>query len=51
MKELERIVGSKQIMIDYLETMMEVAKTELNYDIKKNYAIKQSKLSKEKEEE
>jgi predicted RNase H-like nuclease (RuvC/YqgF family) len=36
-KELEQAVGRKQIMIDYLETMMEVAKEELNIDIKKNY--------------
>ena len=36
-KELEQKVGQKQIMIDYLETMMEVAKEELNIDIKKNF--------------
>jgi len=36
-KELEQKVGQKQITIDYLETMMEVAKEELNIDIKKNF--------------
>ena len=35
-KELERTVGNKQIMIDYLEKMMEIAKEEYNIDIKKN---------------
>lgn len=35
-KELEQTVGQKQIMIDYLEKMMEIAKEELNIDIKKN---------------
>jgi len=44
-KELERMVGKKQIMIDYLETMMEVAKEELNIDIKKNYGTPQSEKS------
>lgn len=36
-KELERVVGSKQIQIDFLEKMMEIAKEELGVDIKKNY--------------
>lgn len=44
-KELERMVGQKQITIDYLNTMMEVAKDELNIDIKKNYGTAQSKGS------
>lgn len=44
-KELEQVVGRKQIMIDYLETMMEVAKDELNIDIKKNFDTHQSKDS------
>ena len=44
-KELEQIVGKKQIMIDYLETMMEVAKEELNIDIKKNYSTPRSTKS------
>ncbi|MAY82534.1 MAG: transposase [Flavobacteriales bacterium] len=45
-KELESAVGRKQIMIDYLETMMEVAKDELNVDIKKNFGTPHSKGSK-----
>ena len=44
-KELESALGRKQIMIDYLETMIEVAKEELDIDIKKNYGTPQSKGS------
>lgn len=36
-KELERAVGQKQIKIDYLEKMIDIAKRDLNIDIKKNY--------------
>jgi len=36
-KELERAVGQKQIKIDYLEKMIDIAKEELHYDIKKNF--------------
>lgn len=36
-KELEGMVGRKQIMIDYLDKMMDIAKDELDIDIKKNY--------------
>jgi transposase len=39
-KELEQIVGQKQIAIDYLEKMIELAKTDLNIDLKKNYNSK-----------
>jgi transposase len=41
-KELERVVGQKQLNIDYLEKMMEIAKDELNIDIKKNFDPQQS---------
>lgn len=41
-KELEQTVGRKQIMIDYLEKMMDIAKEELDIDIKKNFATSQS---------
>lgn len=41
-KELERTVGRKQIMIDYLEKMMDIAKDELDIDIKKNFGTPQS---------
>jgi len=34
-KELERIIGVKQINIDFLEKMMEIAKEEYDIDIKK----------------
>ena len=41
-KELEGAVGRKQIKIDYLEKMMEIAKDELDIDIKKNFGTPQS---------
>jgi len=34
-KQLERLLGQKQIKIDFLEEMIAVAKDELNIDIKK----------------
>jgi|SRR5690606_4804324 len=41
-KELEAIVGRKQIQIDYLEKMIDIAKDDLNIDIKKNFNTPQS---------
>lgn len=41
-KELERAVGLKQIKIDYLDKMIEIAKDELDIDIKKNFDTQQS---------
>ena len=41
-KELEQTVGKKQIRIDYLEKMIDIAKDELNIDIKKNSNTPQS---------
>lgn len=41
-KELEQIVGQKQIKIDYLEKMIDIAKDDLDIDIKKNYNTLQS---------
>lgn len=41
-KELERIVGQKQLNIDYLEKMIDLAKDELEIDIKKNFDTPQS---------
>ena len=41
-KELERAVGVKQLHIDYLEKMMDIAKEELGVDIKKNFDTPQS---------
>src|SRR5215208_4366914 len=40
--ELERIVGQKQLNIDYLEKVIELAKEELGIDIKKNSDTPQS---------
>ena len=44
-KELERLVGQKQIKIDFLEEMIDVAKEELNIDIKKKSSTPQSTAS------
>lgn len=41
-KELEQTVGKKQMQIDYLERMIDIAKTELDIDIKKNSNTPQS---------
>ena len=41
-KELEQIVGQKQLKIDYLEKMIDFAKEELDIDIKKNSDTLQS---------
>ena len=41
-KELEQIIGEKQIRIDYLEKMIEIAQEELEIDIKKNYGTPHS---------
>lgn len=41
-KELEQAVGQKQIKIDYLEKMIDIAKTDLKIDIKKNSNTPQS---------
>lgn len=45
-KELERAVGQKQMNIDYLEKMIDLAKDEFNIDIKKNLNIPPSGGSK-----
>ncbi len=37
-KSLESIIGQKQIKIDFLEKMIDVAKEELEIDIKKNFS-------------
>jgi transposase len=41
-KQLEQMVGQKQMAIEYLEKMIELAKTELDIDLKKNYNLPQS---------
>lgn len=40
--ELEQVVGQKQIKIDYLEKLIDIAEEELNIDIKKNSSTPQS---------
>ena len=45
-KELEQNIGQKQIKIEFLEKMIDLAKQELNIDIKKNFATPQSNGSK-----
>ena len=41
--ELERALGQKQIQIEYLEALVEVAKEDLGVDLKKKGATSQSK--------
>ena len=41
-RQLERIVGQKQIQIDFLEKMIDIAKEDLQIDIKKNYSTQPS---------
>lgn len=41
-KELEAALGRKQIQLDYLEKIVELAKSEFDIDIKKNYSTPQS---------
>jgi transposase len=41
-KELERVVGQKQLEIDYLEKMIDLAKEKFDIDIKKNSNTPQS---------
>lgn len=40
--DLERMIGQKQIRIDYLETMIDVAKKDFDIDIKKKSDTPQS---------
>jgi transposase-like protein len=49
--ELERIVGQKQLNIDYLEKMIELAKEELGVDIKKNFDTPHSSGSTKEDQE
>ena len=49
-QELEAIVGRKQITIDYLEKIIDVASDELNIDIKKKSSTPQSTGSKQTKE-
>ena len=44
-KELERIVGLKQMEIDFKEKMLELGSKEVGFDIKKKYGSKASNIS------
>ena len=46
--KLERTIGQKQIQIDFLEKMIEIASSEFEVDIKKNFATQQSNISAKK---
>jgi transposase len=46
-KELERVIGQKQLEIDYLEKMIDLAKEKFDIDIKKNSNTPQSNGSRE----
>ncbi len=37
--ELERVIGQKQLEIDFFERMLLIASEEVGYDIKKKYAV------------
>ena len=43
--ELERVVGQKQLEIDYLEKLVEISSAELDLDLKKNFGTKCSPIS------
>jgi transposase len=43
--ELERVVGRKQIEIDYLQTLIEVSSGELGIDLKKTFGTRPSSTS------
>lgn len=40
--ELERTIGQKQLEIDFLNKLMELASDEIGYDVKKNFSLKPS---------
>lgn len=46
--ELERIVGQKQMQIDFLEKMIDLASIQFDCDIKKNFSTPRSNTSEEK---
>ena len=43
--ELERIVGQKQLQLDFLEKLVEISSKELKIDLKKNFDTKSSTTS------
>lgn len=40
--ELERTIGQKQLEIDFLTKLLELASEEIGYDVKKNFSLKLS---------
>lgn len=40
--ELERTIGQKQLEIDFLNKLFELASNEIGYDVKKNFSLKLS---------
>lgn len=40
--ELERIVGQKQLELDYLNKLLEIGSSELGFDLKKNFSTRPS---------
>jgi transposase len=40
--ELERIIGQKQLEIDYLDKVLEISSDEMGFDLKKNFSAKLS---------
>ena len=40
--ELERTIGQKQLEIDFLNKLLELASDEIGYDVKKNFSSKLS---------
>jgi transposase-like protein len=42
MAELERIVGQKQLEIDFLNKLLEIGSGELGFDLKKNFSVRPS---------
>ena len=40
--ELERVIGQKQLEIDFLNKLIELGSDELGFDLKKNFSNKQS---------
>jgi transposase-like protein len=45
--ELERVIGQKQLHIDYLEMLVQISSEELNVDLKKNFDTKCCPTSKD----
>jgi transposase-like protein len=45
LSDLERIIGQKQLQIDYLEKLVEISSEELKVDLKKNFDTRSSATS------